>query len=157
MRTEPVLKLPIPVGILSVIERSKQLATWTAVNQHIKPEHWVHEYIIHPGSIVLYVVKQIIMQGYEANKDHIFIFTGFQSKELIISSDLGLRDVDQYSTINITINGADEVDLELNCIKGGGACHLREKVLAKAMLMFILVTDYCKNVDHLCMNISVSW
>lgn len=30
--------------------------------------------------------------------------------------------------IDITIDGADEVDNQLNAIKGGGACHLREKV-----------------------------
>ncbi|PBK88995.1 ribose-5-phosphate isomerase [Armillaria gallica] len=147
---EPVLKSPIPVGILSVIERSKQLAAWTAVDQHIKPEHRVIG--IGSGSTVPYVVERIVMQGYEANKDRVFIPTGFQSKELIISSGLGLGDVDQYSTIDVTIDGADEVDLELNCIKGGGACHLREKVLAEAALTFILVADYRKNVDILCTN-----
>ncbi|SJL09237.1 related to Ribose-5-phosphate isomerase [Armillaria ostoyae] len=149
-KMEPVLKSPIPVGILSVIERSKQLAAWTAVDQHIKPEHRVIG--IGSGSTVPYVVERIVMQGYEANKDRVFIPTGFQSKELIISSGLGLGDVDQYSTIDVTIDGADEVDLELNCIKGGGACHLREKVLAEAALTFILVADYRKNVDYLCTN-----
>ncbi|KAK0216951.1 ribose 5-phosphate isomerase A-domain-containing protein [Armillaria fumosa] len=149
-KMEPMLKSPIPVGILSVIERSKQLAAWTAVDQHIKPEHRVIG--IGSGSTVPYVVERIVMQGYEANKDRVFIPTGFQSKELIISSGLGLGDVDQYSTIDVTIDGADEVDLELNCIKGGGACHLREKVLAEAALTFILVADYRKNVDYLCTN-----
>ncbi|KAK0437821.1 ribose 5-phosphate isomerase A-domain-containing protein [Armillaria borealis] len=149
-KMEPVLKSPIPVGILSVIERSKQLAAWTAVDQHIKPEHRVIG--IGSGSTVPYVVERIVMQGYQANKDRVFIPTGFQSKELIISSGLGLGDVDQYSTIDVTIDGADEVDLELNCIKGGGACHLREKVLAEAALTFILVADYRKNVDYLCTN-----
>ncbi|KAK0495655.1 ribose 5-phosphate isomerase A-domain-containing protein [Armillaria luteobubalina] len=149
-KMEPMLKSPIPVGILSVIERSKQLAAWTAVDQHIKPEHRVIG--IGSGSTVPYVVERIVMQGYEANKDRVFIPTGFQSRELIISSGLGLGDVDQYSTIDVTIDGADEVDLELNCIKGGGACHLREKVLAEAALTFILVADYRKNVDYLCTN-----
>ncbi|KAK0186539.1 ribose 5-phosphate isomerase A-domain-containing protein [Armillaria mellea] len=149
-KMETVLKSPIPVGTLSVIERSKQLAAWTAVDQHIKPQHRIIG--IGSGSTVPYVVERIVMQGYEANKDRVFIPTGFQSKELIISSGLGLGDVDQYSTIDVTIDGADEVDLELNCIKGGGACHLREKVLAEAALTFILVADYRKNVDYLCTN-----
>jgi ribose 5-phosphate isomerase len=34
----------------------------------------------------------------------------------------------RYPIIDITIDGADEVDVHLNCIKGGGACHLQEKV-----------------------------
>lgn len=37
------------------------------------------------------------------------------------------------------------VDLDLNCIKGGGACQLREKVLAEAAKTFIVVADYRKN------------
>ncbi|EEB92051.1 hypothetical protein MPER_09493, partial [Moniliophthora perniciosa FA553] len=41
------------------------------------------------------------------------------------------------------------VDVELNCIKGGGACHLREKVIAEAALTFVLVADYRKNVEYL--------
>ncbi|TFY81604.1 hypothetical protein EWM64_g2408 [Hericium alpestre] len=57
---------------------------------------------------------------------------GFQSKELIVQAGLLLGDVDQYPTLDVTIDGADEVDRDLNCIKGGGACHLREKVLAEA-------------------------
>ena len=58
--------------------------------------------------------------------------TGFQSKQLILEANLTLGDADQYLQIDVTIDGADEVDNALNCIKGGGACHLREKVLAEA-------------------------
>lgn len=57
---------------------------------------------------------------------------GFQSKQLILAANLTLGDIDQYLRIDVTIDGADEVDTALNCIKGGGACHLREKVLAEA-------------------------
>ena len=66
-----------------------------------------------------------------------------------MKANLRLGDVDQYPKIDVTIDGADEyvtlnlnysifsmilhrVDHDLNCIKGGGACHLREKVLAEA-------------------------
>jgi ribose 5-phosphate isomerase A len=98
-------------------------------------------------------VERIYGQG-ELNKDRVFIPTGFQSKELIVSSKLTLGDVDQYPTIDVTFDGADEVDRDLNCIKGGGACHLREKVLAEAAKTFILVADYRKNVEFLGTNFS---
>lgn len=49
-----------------------------------------------------------------------------------MKAGLILGDVDQYPSIDVTVDGADEVDTNLNCIKGGGACHLREKVLAEA-------------------------
>ncbi|KIY72015.1 ribose-5-phosphate isomerase [Cylindrobasidium torrendii FP15055 ss-10] len=148
--TKPLLKSPIPAGVLSTIEKSKQLAAWTAVDRHIKPTYRVIG--IGSGSTVPYVVERIVMQGDEANENRVFIPTGFQSKELIVSSGLSLGDVDQYPEIDVTIDGADEVDLELNCIKGGGACHLREKVIAEAANTFILVADYRKNVDFLCTN-----
>ncbi|KAI6044559.1 ribose 5-phosphate isomerase A-domain-containing protein [Pisolithus marmoratus] len=140
----------ITTAKLSVIEQSKRLAAYTAVDQHILPHHKVIG--IGSGSTVPYVVERIVQQGEELNKDRVFIPTGFQSKELIVASKLSLGDVDQFPTIDVTIDGADEVDSELNCIKGGGACHLREKVLAEAAETFILVADYRKNVPYLGTN-----
>ena len=53
--------------------------------------------------------------------------------------------IDQFPSIDVTIDGADDCDLALNCIKGGGACHLREKVLAEAAEEFVIVADYRKD------------
>jgi ribose 5-phosphate isomerase A len=140
--TGSALVKPI-LEITSPIEASKQRAAWTAVDKHILPEHKVIG--IGSGSTVPYVVERIVEQGVEVNRDRVFIPTGFQSKELIVAANLRLGDVDQYPTIDVTIDGADEVDKDLNCIKGGGACHLREKVLAEAADTFIVVADYRKN------------
>lgn len=49
-----------------------------------------------------------MQQGAELNKTRTFIPTGFQSKELIVSAQLNLGDVDQHLTIDVTIDGADE-------------------------------------------------
>ncbi|KAG6879406.1 hypothetical protein C0992_002888 [Termitomyces sp. T32_za158] len=155
--------------IVNVIEASKKLAAYTAVDKHIKPEHIVGDYStllfqhqkltgtlkiigIGSGSTVPYVVDRIVQQGVEANKGRIFVPTGFQSKELIVSAGLTLGDVDQISAIDVTIDGADEVDKNLNCIKGGGACHLREKVIAEAASTFVVVADYRKNAEFLGTN-----
>ncbi|KAG9315320.1 ribose-5-phosphate isomerase [Chiua virens] len=172
---------------MSAVEESKRLAAYTAVDKHILPHHKVllvgsmsaslarYSYTaqiigIGSGSTVPYVVDRIVQQGAELNKGRVFIPTGFQSKELIISAKLTLGDVDEYLTIDVTIDGADEVDPNLNCIKGGGACHLREKVLAEAAKTcvlafliswfasshvrrrFIVVADYRKNSDYLGKN-----
>ncbi|KAJ7621195.1 ribose 5-phosphate isomerase A-domain-containing protein [Roridomyces roridus] len=138
---------PIKDQNITGLEKSKQLAAWTAVDNHVKPEHRIIG--IGSGSTVPYVVERIVQLGAEANQARVFIPTGFQSKELIVSSGLNLGDVDEYPTIDVTLDGADEVDRELNCIKGGGACHLREKVLAEAATTFILVADHRKNVEFL--------
>ena len=61
----------------------------------------------------------------------------------------------RYSEIDVTIDGADEVDEHLNAIKGGGAAHLQEKVVAEAAKKFVIVADFRKNstqlVEQVCM------
>ncbi|CCM06617.1 uncharacterized protein FIBRA_08896 [Fibroporia radiculosa] len=143
----PDIKVPSPT---TIIEASKRLAAWTAVDRHVLPECKVIG--IGSGSTVPYVVERIVAQGKEMNKDRVFIPTSFQSKELIVNAQLLLGDVDQYPALDVTVDGADEVDETLNCIKGGGACHLREKVLAEAADTFIVVADYRKNSDVLGKN-----
>jgi ribose 5-phosphate isomerase A len=51
----------------------------------------------------------------------------------------------RYPNIDVTIDGADEVDSQLNAIKGGGAAHLQEKVVAEAAKKFVIVADYRKD------------
>jgi len=135
---------------MNAIEQSKKRAAYIAVDHHVKPEHRVIG--IGSGSTVPYVVERIIQQGSEANKNRVFIPSGFQSKQLIVEGGLRLGDVDEHPTIDVTLDGADEVDYQLNCVKGGGACHLREKVIAEAANTFILVADHRKNVQYLGTN-----
>ena len=54
--------------------------------------------------------------------------------------------------IDVTINGADEIDQSLNLIKGGGGALLREKVLAQASKKFIVIIDESKISEHLGVN-----
>lgn len=60
------------------------------------------------GSTVPYVVDRIVQKGAELNKERVFVPTGFQSKQLIVEANLTLGDVDQYLSIDVTIDGADE-------------------------------------------------
>jgi len=57
--------------------------------------------------------------------------------------------------IDVTIDGADEVDKYLNLIKGGGAAHLREKVIAQASKRLIIVVDESKLSEKLGTNWAV--
>lgn len=54
--------------------------------------------------------------------------------------------------IDVTIDGADEIDQSLNLIKGGGGALLREKVLAQASKKFIVIIDESKISKHLGVN-----
>jgi len=52
--------------------------------------------------------------------------------------------LNQYSVIDVAFDGADEVDTNLNCIKGGGGCHLQEKLVASNASKFVVVADHRK-------------
>ncbi len=52
-------------------------------------------------------------------------------------------------SLDVTIDGADEVDASLDCIKGGGGCQTLEKIVAAAAQTFVLITDYTKRSPKL--------
>jgi len=60
-----------------------------------------------------------------------------------------LTNLNQHPEIDLTIDGADEVDPELNLIKGGGGALVREKVVAQASRREIIVVDPRKMSDRL--------
>jgi len=129
--------------VLPPVENAKRLAAYAAVDRHVRLTDKLIG--IGSGTTVPYVIERIVQQGKEANLERWFVPTGFQSKELIVKAGLRLADVDQFAKLDVTVDGADEIDDDLNCIKGGGACHLREKVLAEAANVFVLVADDRKN------------
>jgi len=55
-----------------------------------------------------------------------------------------LTTLDQHPVVDLTIDGADEVDPDLNLIKGGGGALLREKIVAQASRREIIVVDESK-------------
>ena len=68
-----------------------------------------------------------------------------------LARSLGIRPVspDELERIDLTIDGADEFDPELNLIKGGGAALLREKIIAEASDRMVVITDPSKQVETL--------
>ncbi|MBP1468032.1 ribose-5-phosphate isomerase RpiA [Candidatus Chloroploca sp. M-50] len=54
---------------------------------------------------------------------------------------ISLSDLDEQPVVDLTIDGADEVDPQLNLIKGGGGALLREKMVAQASLREVIVVD----------------
>ena len=75
------------------------------------------------------------------NLDITCIPSSFQSKQLLIKHDLKISDLEAHTKIDLTVDGADEVDKDLTCIKGGGACHLQEKLIAFCAKKFVIIAD----------------
>lgn len=65
--------------------------------------------------------------------------------------DLGipLSDLDSLDRLDLTVDGADELDPQLNLIKGGGGALLREKIVAAASDRMVVIADDSKLVDTL--------
>ena len=82
-------------------------------------------------------------------KDVVGVTTSFQGE--VLASELGipLKSLSSVSGIDLAIDGADEVDPKFQLIKGGGACHVQEKLVAALAKKFIVVVDSTKLVEKL--------
>ena len=75
--------------------------------------------------------------------------TSDATAELARKLGIPLSTLDEHQAIDITIDGADEVDPKLNLIKGGGGALLREKIIATASKKMVVVADSTKIVKAL--------
>jgi ribose 5-phosphate isomerase A len=75
--------------------------------------------------------------------------TSVRTADLARAVGIPLTTLDEHPEIDITIDGADEVDSKLNLIKGGGGALLREKVVASASRKMVVVVDSGKVVPVL--------
>ncbi len=75
--------------------------------------------------------------------------TSKATEECAIENGVPLIDVDMVKGIQLTVDGADEVDQMFSLIKGGGACLLREKIIAQASDKMLVIVDNSKIVDSL--------
>jgi ribose 5-phosphate isomerase A len=124
---------------MSTVEAAKRSAAKVAVTNHYpKDAKWVG---IGSGTTIVYVVEAIKELGLDTMLTR-FVPTGYQSKQLIISAGLTAVEFDalpEGTILDIAFDGADEVDEDLNCIKGGGACLFQEKLVALQAKEFICV------------------
>lgn len=121
------------------VEMAKRAAAAEAVKNHWPANP---RYVgIGSGTTIVYVVEAIKRLGVDVSGVD-FIPTGYQSANLIYNAGLNLRrfeDLQRDVMIDINFDGADEVDEDMNCIKGGGACLFQEKLVAMRSKQFICV------------------
>lgn len=75
--------------------------------------------------------------------------TSEQTRRLAESHGIPLLPVDRVERIEVTVDGADEVDQQGRLIKGGGAALLREKIIANASDHMVVIADPSKQVGTL--------
>ena len=81
--------------------------------------------------------------------DIVGVTTSFQGEVLASKLGIPLRNLSAVNRIDLAIDGADEVDPTFQLIKGGGACHVQEKLVAAMAERFIVVVDSTKLVERL--------
>ena len=77
------------------------------------------------------------------------------AERLARSHGIPLATLDDLDRLDLALDGADEVDPGLNLIKGRGAAHTREKVIASVSTRFVALVDPSKRVDRLGTKASV--
>lgn len=75
--------------------------------------------------------------------------TSESTRTLAVQVGLAVVEPDALGTLDLAIDGADEVDPRLNLVKGGGGAHTREKLVAQMAARFLVVVDASKLVERL--------
>ncbi|KAI8377220.1 ribose-5-phosphate isomerase [Choanephora cucurbitarum] len=123
--------------VTAAAERGKKWAGVNAMRDVLKTKPSILG--LGSGSTIVYAIKHLAASPLA--KSVICIPTSFQTRQLILGHQLQLGSIEQYPRIEVTIDGADEVDSKLNAIKGGGGCLFQERMVAQASDRFVLVAD----------------
>lgn len=78
--------------------------------------------------------------------------TSHTSEELARKLGIPITDLDTHPVLDLDIDGADEIDQQLQLIKGGGGALLREKIVASSARRFVVIADATKRVPLLGQN-----
>jgi ribose 5-phosphate isomerase A len=82
-------------------------------------------------------------------RDLTAVCTSSTTEEQARNEAIPLVDFAEAGTIDVAVDGADEIDGELRLIKGRGGALLREKMVEQAAHRFIVIADHTKRVDRL--------
>ena len=100
------------------------------------------------GSTAEEFVK-ILAQAVKDGMEIIGVPTSERTAELCVAGNIPLTTLDETPELDLVIDGADEIDGDLNLIKGGGGALLREKIVATAAKKMLVIADESKIVETL--------
>jgi ribose 5-phosphate isomerase A len=101
------------------------------------------------GTTAAFAIKEIGRRIKEEDLRVLGVPTSHQSSSLAIEESIPLTTLDEHPRLDLDIDGADQIDRELNLIKGGGGALTREKVVASASKELIIVADETKLAESL--------
>ncbi len=131
---------------LSDIDRLKKIAAEAAADDYIKDGMIVG---LGTGSTAFFAIKRIGERVLKEGLELTCVSTSEKSAQLGKSCGLNIVPFEGTEKIEVTIDGADEIDQSLQLIKGLGGALLREKIIAFATKKEIIIADESKLVDTL--------
>lgn len=101
------------------------------------------------GSTAVYMVKAVAKRAKEEGLNLTCVSTSIATRKLATDLGLNVVDLSEVDSIDLTIDGADEVSKDFQGIKGGGGAHLFEKIVAENSKKNIWIVDESKDVEVL--------
>jgi len=101
------------------------------------------------GSTAAYAIEEI---GNRIKREKLHVLgvpTSYQALRLAVRHGIPITTLEEHPTLDLTIDGADQIDKELNLIKGMGGALAREKIVASASKRLVIVADESKKVKIL--------
>ncbi len=101
------------------------------------------------GSTAYYFIEKLIKRVQEENLTIKVVASSQKSLEQARLGGLAICDINSLTHIDLTVDGADEIDAKKRMIKGGGGALLREKILASTSSEMVVIVDESKQVPLL--------
>jgi len=127
------------------IEEAKRNAALEAV-KHVKDNFVIG---LGSGSTAAYAIEEI---GNRIRRKEIRVSavpTSYQAFMLAVKHGIPITTLEEHPILDLTIDGADQIDDELNLIKGMGGALTREKIVASTSTKLVIVADERKKVKFL--------
>ena len=129
----------------------KKLAGEKAVEEFVKDGMTVGLGTGSTAYFVILKVAELVKKGYNLR----CVATSIASERLALENGITIVDLNDVDYVDVTIDGADEVDPKMNLIKGLGGALLREKIVAAASLQEVIVVDESKLVEKIGTKVSL--
>ena len=127
------------------IEKEKKNAALEAV-KHVKDGFIVG---LGSGSTAAYAIEEIGNRIKHEALRVLGVPTSYQALLLAVKHRIQITTLEEHPTLDLTIDGADQIDEELNLIKGMGGALAREKIVAFTSKKLVIVADESKKVKVL--------
>ena len=133
---------------MSWIEGARKRAASEAV-KHVKDRFVVW---LGSGNTAAYAIKEMGRRIRHEKWRILGVPTSYQALRLAVGSGIPITTLEEHSQLDLTIDGADQIDRDLNLIKGRGGALTREKIVASATKQLVIVAEQTKLVEKLGKN-----